>query len=152
MSKNVTVSVTDNALVVSFLSAGEWKVLRVDMTNIPSATFELQEGKDQFSLVMKQEGGAVTEICAFSEKKKALRTLEQVSDALLHGNVHGAPRKCGWFRKLLKGALIVAAALFIIVMLTNKIRGPVNMGDATHTSAPAVQEGVPAPADAVLGR
>lgn len=145
MAKDIKVAVVDSALIVSFLSAGELKVLRVDMAQMPMASVEMQEGKDNFTLLVKPSNGAAVELCALTERKKAERLLAQISDALMRG----ASPKGGGFRKLVKIALIAMAVIAVITFI-GKIR-MANMGEMAPMPS-AIQEGVPAPADSLIGK
>lgn len=150
MSKNIQVSVVDNALVVSFVAAGDMRVMRLDMSHFPTTSVELQEGKDNFTLVMKQGNGAAVEICSFAERKKAQHMLESISNALLQGHSGAGHKKGCWFRKILKIALVLVIILGVIIAL-GKPHRPVNQGDMSQSSPP-VQEGVPTSADSILGK
>jgi hypothetical protein len=150
-SKNsIQVGVDGNTLVLSFLPIGEQKVWRADMGQSQKSIFAVKDALNKFTLTLKTDGGAEEEITSFDDRKQAVEALQSIAGALLSGgNVMQAPKKGGWFKKLLK----LAAALVLIFLLLSvwaKIEQTDGINDAIQ--APAVKTGVPVPADQLFGK
>lgn len=160
-SKNVIKSsIVDNALVVSFPSAKEPRVWRLDMNQFLSAAVQIEENQGAFSLVIKPGNAQPEEIGVFPDRKKAVEALESITGAMLQGNVTQpvVPKTGGWFKKLLKFLLLLLIVVAAIIIF-GKTRPHVNQGDTVEAPAvqsdapaPAVQTGVPTPADQMLGK
>ena len=146
----IKANLVDNALVVSSLSGKEPRVWRIDMGQFLSAALQIEEKQGEFSLMIKPGNGAAEEIGVFSDRKKAHEALQLVTDALLRGRENQPHSKAGcWFRKILKFALLLLVVLAVLVVW-GKAHRPVNQNDVVN--APAVQTGVPTPADQMFGK
>ncbi|MFH1158540.1 MAG: hypothetical protein V1721_06620 [Pseudomonadota bacterium] len=159
-------SVVDNALVVSFLSAGEPRALRVDMGKFLSSALEIKENQGKFSLVVTAGGMAAEEIGVFPSKKKAAEAMQAVVDAMLRGSNPPPPEKTGgvfmalfrFVRFLLLMGIVFACVVFITNFITmrqaeigNVVNAPaVRTGEQQAPVEPPVPAGVPVPAEQVL--
>ncbi len=154
-SKNsIRAGIVDNALVVSFLSADAPRVWRTDMTQFLNAAIEVQESQGKFSLVMKRSNAAAEEIGTFTDKKSAVEALQVLTDLLLQGQGSSQPKKCGWFKKLLKFVLYLAAAFFLFLAFLSFAHHSAGQGSPGKTPAAqtGVPTGVPTPADNIIGK
>lgn len=169
--KNIKAVVADNALVVSFLSADTPRVWRGDMSQFATSTVELAQADGKFSVVMKRGNGATEEICTYSDKSKAMQALEVMSDALLHGATGAAAvhthKKGSWLRTFVKTIVMLAVIFFLLILWASRHapHPPMDTGSnsgssstssnsnsgGNYTPAP-VQDGVPAPADQIIGK
>ncbi len=150
---NIRAGIVDNALVVSFLAADTPRVWRTDMGQFLTAALEIQDNQGKSSLVMKRSGAPAEDICTFSsDKKSAVEALQVITDTLLQGTGTAQPVKsCGWFKKTLKFLLTAVFVLFLFFVLVN-IFGKHTVPGQSSSRAPAVQTGVPAPADEIIGK
>lgn len=162
-SKNsLKASIVDNALVVSSLSNGEPRALRVDMGKFMSSALEIKENEGKFSLVVKTGDMTAEEIEIFSNKKRAAEALQVIVDAMLRGNNPPPPEKTGGvFMALFKFVcfLLLMGVVFICVVFIASfiINRPLNTGNVvnapsaiTKEQTPPVPTGVPVPAEQAL--
>ena len=149
---NVRAGIVDNALIVSFLSAEAPRVWRTDMGQFQNAALEVQENQGKFSLVMKRSGAAVEEIGTFTDKKSAAEALQLITEALLQGKEAPQTKTCGWFKKTLKFILSVLFVLVVLIVLVNIFGRHLPPGQNGPAKAPAVQTGIPTPADDIIGK
>lgn len=161
---SIRAGIVDNALVVSFLAADAPRVWRADMGQLLTAALEVQDNQGKSILVMKRSGTPAEEIVTFSSKKDAVDALQVITEALLQGTGQGTGRctttqpqkSCGWFKKTLKfvmgaivGLCVFVVALNIIVSLSGRHPAP---RQSNAEKLPAVQTGVPTPADNIIGK
>ncbi|MCK5659033.1 MAG: hypothetical protein KAH96_04065 [Alphaproteobacteria bacterium] len=162
-SKNsLKASIVDNALVVSSLSNGEPRALRVDMGKFMSSALEIKENEGKFSLVVKTGDMTAEEIEIFSNKKRAAEALQVIVDAMLRGNNPPPPEKTGGvFMALFKFVcfLLLMGVVFICVVFIASfiINRPLNTSNVvnapsaiTKEQTPPVPTGVPVPAEQAL--
>lgn len=156
---NVDVKITDGALVVSCLAAGEEKVWRAQLSLLPVIAIELRQQRDRTAMILKYEGGREEEIASFEEHRKAEAALRKVAQALLTPVV---PSRGGWFKKL----FVFLILFFALVLLWAKTVGgpdpsgisrssmkrnlPQSTAPAQLAPAPSVPTGVPVPAEELL--
>jgi hypothetical protein len=146
-------SVVDNALIVSFFSAVEPRLWRVEMGQISNASFEVRESQGKFILALKPANAAAEDVSVFPDRDKAVDALEAVTTALMQGRQCSMTGRGAWFwvKKLLKYVLILFAILFVINFIVAIKNGPpVHSGG--NITAPAVRSGVPVPADQLFGQ
>lgn len=152
---NIRVGIAGNALVASFLTAEAPRVWRTDLGQLLTAALEVQTNQGKYTLVMKRSDAPAEEIATFSTKEEAVKAMQLITDALLEGNDVSAHKKCGWPKKLLKILMKVIAGLCVFIVLLNIIMVLSHKSGSrpdNYTKAPAVQTGVPAPADEILGK
>ncbi|MCK5555056.1 MAG: hypothetical protein KAI76_02370 [Alphaproteobacteria bacterium] len=162
-SKNsLKASIVDNALIVSSLSNGEPRALRVDMGKFMSSALEIKENEGKFSLVVKTGDMTAEEIEIFSNKKRAAEALQVIVDAMLRGNNPPPPEKTGGvFMALFKFVcfLLLMGVVFICVVFIASfiINRPLNTSNVvnapsaiTKEQTPPVPTGVPVPAEQAL--
>lgn len=145
--KSCEAKVANGALVVSFLDADLPKVWRADLSHVASASFELREQQGKFRLVMTRAGADAEEIAVFSDKARAVKTLEKLTRALMSSEAGGG--KTGFFRKLTKVVFWIIGIFFVLVILSFVV-GPKPAGQQMQT--PAVKTGVPVPFDEAFGK
>jgi len=162
MSKTtIEASVIDNTLIVSFLSKKEPRVWRMDMGRFLSTALEIKENQGHYSLIIRPGNGMAEEVGIFSDRKKAVEALEQITAALVKGKETVQPKTGGGgfvkFLKFIFKALFLLLIVAVAFVIWSKGHLPVNMGDVMAPPAqtqpePQPQPGVPAPADKVIGQ
>ena len=151
-SSKIRAGIADNALVVSLLTADAPRMWRADLSQLLTAALEVQDNQGKYTLVMKR-AGSVEEIGTFSNKDDAVEALQVITDTLLHGNTVAPAHKksCSWFKTLVKVVGWIIAVVFALLVLLLIVH-PAPPAGYSRTSAPAVQTGVPTPADQILGK
>jgi hypothetical protein len=150
---NMRAGIVDNALIVSFPAADAPRVWRTDMGQFLTAALEIQDHQGKFSLVMKRSGAPVEEIVTFTGKKDAVDALQLITDALLQGKeIPQAKKSGGWFKKLMKFILTIVVLLFALATLANIVSKHRTIQMDHAGTPPALQTGVPAPADDIIGK
>ena len=158
----VDARIVDGTMIASFMGAEPPKLWRADMNSISSATFEMQEIKGVFHVVMRT-GDKIEEIAAFSDKDGATDALQALMTAMLTpasattaaaAAVAEKPKR-GFFSRLLRFLLKLALWLFavaFVLWLVMMAFGPkiisLAMKDPGMTR---VQQGTPVSADELFG-
>jgi len=166
-SKNtLKANIVDNALVVSSLSDGEPKALRIDMGKFMSSALEIKENEGKFSLIVKPGDMAAEEIKVFPNKKKAAKALQVIVDAMLKGNNPPPPEKTGgvfmtlfkFICFLLLMGIVFVCVVFIASFIINRpssntgnvLNAPQAIIKEQMSTTPPVPTGVPVPAEQAL--
>ena len=160
---SLNASIVDNALVISSLSEGEPRALRVDMGKFISSALEIKENQGKFFLVVKPNDMAAEEIGVYNNKKKATEALQIIVDAMLRGSNPTPPEKTGGvFMALFKFVcfiLLMGIVFICVISITSFIvnRPLLNQSSVVNTPSaitkeqtPSVPTGVPVPAEQVL--
>lgn len=161
-------SIVDNTLVVSFISKGNPRALRIDLGKFLSSALEIREDHENFSLVLKPNNMEAEEIGIFPNKKRAAEALQVIVDAMLKSSTATPPEKesGGFIMAFLKfiwflflTGVVLVCVVFIFVSITNKQRLSLNSTTTAPTVGtekqqvlvePPVPTGVPVPAEQAL--
>lgn len=153
---NVQVAIADNVLTVAMVADGQPRIWRADLGKFIASALLVKERPDGFSLQMSGENLPRDEIGAFADKKNADQALQAITNALLEWRTP-RPRAGGWFRRLVRFVFytvvfiaLLYAALIFVKIYQNRVAG-VTVAPR-QTEAPAVNSGVPTPADDLLGK
>lgn len=165
-----TAKIVDNTLVLSLPGAKSPVVWRMDLSEIKSAAFEVQQEEDVYLLLMKTPKGAAQKIAPFESREGAMKALMATSTAMGQAAQRatvsvpandGIPPAAAPVRKSGKGSQILMGIIGIILLLgflfTMTQMGPrasSSLGDGSSSLAAAgtgaAPGGVPVSADDFL--
>lgn len=152
--KDIDAKVVGSALVVSFLGADQPRVWRAEMTGLSTATFELREKGDAFSVVMRRDGSDEN-IVTFKDRESAAYTLQAMTAAMLKGDAgRGGASGSGALGKIVKGFIVLLAvvvALKLVLSPGGGPRPPMGMSGTERVPGALVKPGEPVPADQIFG-
>lgn len=152
--KDIDAKVVGGALIVSFLGAEHPKVWRANLSGFSSATFELTQKGDEYSVVVKKDDGKEEKIVTFDDVESATYALNVITDAMQKGEGKGSGN---FFGTLVKVCVIVVA----VILLGKLFVGgpPPGMGPQMRGQVPGaemgsgtlVKPGEPVPAEELFG-
>lgn len=160
--------VVSGTLVLSLPDASSPVVWRMELDEIKAAAFEIKEGADGFTLIMKTPKGDAQEIAPFDNKNRAMKALMAASHAMEQAQsaiksaandsaTTSAPQKTKSGGQLVTGIIgiiILAVLIFGITQMGPTMPPPAgSQSVATNSAAsgdPAGNVGVPMSADDFL--
>lgn len=166
-----TAKIVDNTLVLSLPGAKSPVVWRMDLSEIKSAAFEVQQEEDLYLLMMKTPKGAAQKIAPFETRDGAMKALMATSTAMGQASqratvsvpandgiplaIAAPPRKNGKGSQILMGIIGIILLLgFLFTMTQMGPRTSSSLGDGSSSLAAAgtgtAPGGVPVSADDFL--
>jgi len=141
--KRVEARIVDGSLVVSLPGAEPPRVWRTELSQATSSIMEIRETQGKHWLVMKAQGRE-EDIAAFTKKTSAIDALQAVTDAMLDG----APGTSGMLGRLLRRVFKILFWLLLLAVAFFFLKGWAMRHIARMPApAPAIEQGVPMPAD-----
>ncbi len=146
---NFKARLVDNALILSFLSKAEPKVLHIDLGKAHSSHLSIKEVKDKFVIFLSREKGEEDlQIHSFPSRAKALKAFKEIANAMLTSKSHGHSCKVfGWVKSVAK----LIAVLVIFYLLASVFLFPRDLNNTEIGMAPsAIEEGTSVPLEDIL--
>ncbi len=155
----VTAGIVGNTMVASFRSSNPPTVWRLDMEKNHSFTLSIQKRAEDWELGVMSPKGEFTVVARFDERSEVDQAFAAVETAMFR-NPHSTGAKVWRISMMVAAILAVTMIGFIIYTMVQFALNPETtrrVSDARTTppsavAAPALKNGVPTDADAVLGR
>ncbi|MGB4101417.1 MAG: hypothetical protein WBK91_05875 [Alphaproteobacteria bacterium] len=159
---NVSAEIVGNTLVASFRASNPPILWRLDMEKNHSFTLSIQKPAEDWELGVMSPKGEFAVVARFDERHEVDQAFTAVETAMFR-NPHSTGAKVWRISMMVAAILAVTMIGFIVysvvqtalnpdVMRRAAAARPAAAAGATAATAPTLKSGVPADADAVLGR